>query len=91
MTIQHISTRICQHFGIEISQLKSKSRLHSDARKWFYYLCKINGLKEPQIAKYIHRDRSTINDVFSRLNKRVDKFKSLQTIKEKLTIETEIN
>lgn len=91
MTIPIISTLICNHFNIEKSELRGTSRVFADARKWFYYLCKTNGLKEQRIAGYIRRDRSTINKVFNDLNRRIDKHKNLQTIKEKLTGEKTVN
>lgn len=78
---------ICNHFYITKDQLKDKSRKYAEARKWFYYICKINGISENRIARYIKRDRSTINDVFNRINSRVDRFKSLSTVRHKILSE----
>ena len=90
-TIPYLATLVCSHFQITKKQLRGRCRKDAEARKWLYYLCKINGIKEKKIAWYVRRDRSTVNDVFSRMNRRVDRFKSLQTIKEKITGETKIN
>ena len=89
--ISKYATVICNHFQINKPALKSKNRKLDEARKWFYYLCRTNGIKEEEIAKYIGRDRTTINIVFSRFNKRVDRFKALKDKKEIILNETKIN
>lgn len=91
MGIGKYASLVCNYFNITKIQLKDKSRKYSEARKWLYYICKVNGIGEAKIATYIKRNRSTINKVFSNLNKRVDKHSSYNNIKTKLLSETEIN
>lgn len=89
--VEKYASVICNNFNITVEQLRSRDRKLAYARKWLYYICRIKGVREMSIANYIGRDRSTINDVFGRMNRIVDRSESLKIIKNKLLSEAKIN
>lgn len=78
--------KVSSHFGVPKERILSRSRLkiHSVPRRWFYYACYMNGLSQGDIAKFIGRDRSVVSQLVAAFSKKQAKQKDFKKIENEL-------
>ena len=82
--IEYWEKVILEYFNITKEQLISKGRKYEDPRRWFYYICKKNGITEKSIYFTVNRERSGINKVFHHFFKKIEKSPVLQNVERDL-------